>query len=396
MPPTTARLREVRDLISKNLHDSVLPFWMRHSPDREFGGYFNCLDRDGTIYDTKKHVWLQGRQVWMMSRLHNAYHAGQESSRYLDLARLGMDFMRKHVQRPDGRCYFSLTRDGKPVFIQRKPFSECFYVMALAEYARATGDQDCRRMAHDLFAKIVHWMHHPAELGRPVLEGTTPQIDLAVPMILLNLILEIRDPGSAQYEDIARECIARIHHHVRPELKLVLEHVRPDGSRIDSPEGRIVSPGHAIEAGWFLLSYARRTNDSECAQMALNMIEWSFDFGWDKEFGGLYAFMDCEGKSPVQLEWDMKLWWPHNEAMIAFLLAYQHTRDAKWWDNFETVLDWTWKRFPDPEFGEWYGYLNRRGEVTHRFKGGPYKGCFHVPRALFLCEGILDETIAAE
>jgi N-acylglucosamine 2-epimerase len=394
MSPNTARLRTVREQIRTNLDESVLPFWMKHSPDREFGGYFNCLDRDGSVYDTKKHAWLQGREVWMFSRLHNARHPGEASSPYLDMARLGMGFLRKHLQRPDGRCYFSLARDGKPVFIQRKPFSECFYVMALAEYARATGDEEARRLAHDLFAKIVHWMRNPAELGRPVLEGATPQSDLAVPMILLNLLLEIREPGSTQYEDIAKECVARIRHHVRPELKLVLEHVAPDGSLIDSPEGRVVNPGHAIEAGWFLLNYARQLKSDELATMALNMIDWSFDYGWDKEYGGILYYLDCKGYSPIPLEWYMKLWWPHCEAMVAYALAYRHTREEKWWDKFEIVFDWTWSHFPDPDHGEWYGYLNRRGEVTHRFKGGPYKGCFHVPRALFLCDEILGETIA--
>ena len=56
--------------------------------------------------------------------------------------------------------------------------------------------------------------------------------------------------------------------------------------------------------------------------------------------------------------------------------------------------DAPWRR--DGGRGEWFGYLDRRGEVTHSFKGGPYKCAFHTPRALLMCTKILERIVAAK
>ena len=381
-------LAGLRDRYHTELYDHVLPFWLNHSLDHTCGGFFNCLDEDGSVYDTRKHVWLQGRQVWMLAKLHNHHHPSGQDSTYLQASRLGADFLRRHARVGD-RCYFSLRRDGAPLFMQRKMFAECFYVMALAEYARASGDASARAEAHQLFAKVQEYARNPALLGRPVYANGLPATsELAVPMILLNLIEELNGPDEHGYAVVSQWCVQQIDRHYRPELKLVLETVGADGTPLDTIEGRLLNPGHAIECGWFLLSYAVKTNNAGLRQKALNMIDWSFDLGWDTREGGLFYFLDRSGRSPTQLEWNMKLWWPHVEALVAFMKAYRATGEARYLQRFQQVHDYTFARFPDHRHGEWYGYLDRHGEVTHRFKGGPYKGCFHVPRALYL---ILEE-----
>ncbi len=397
--PTRATLERWRARMHDELHKSVIPFWMRHSLDREFGGYFNCLDRDGRRFDTKKHVWLQGRQVWMLSKLFNA---DRSSADLLEAATLGAKFLREHARRPDDQVYFCLARDGKPLTLQRKMYAACFYVMAFAEYARATGDASYRALALSQFDAILRWVDDPTPLGKPKLAGNVATSELAVPMILLNLVAELRGaPGSptfhdrSDYDAIEQRCVAAIRRHHRPERGLVFETISADGKLLDSPEGRLINPGHVIECGWFLLDYARRTNDSKLRDEALAMIRGALDFGWDREFGGILYFLDSEGFSPQQLEWPMKLWWPHCEAIVALLMAWRDTSDASWFARFEQVADWTFAHFPDAEHGEWYGYLDRRGAVSQRFKGGPYKGCFHVPRALWLCERELAAALAA-
>jgi N-acylglucosamine 2-epimerase len=375
---------------NNELYNVVLPFWMNHSLDREHGGYFNCLDRDGSVYDTTKHLWLQGRQVWMLSKIHNAHHKPGEESQWLEAATLGAKFLREHG-RKDNRVFFSLTREGGPHFMQRKMFSECFYIMALAEYARASGDESARQEAREMMVHVIEYAKNPSVLGRPSYSNLPPSHGMAVPMILLNLIEEVNDPGENGYEELAKWCIDRMHWHIHPELKLVVEQVGDNGQLYDTPEGRLINPGHAIEAGWFLLDYANRNNNEALVKTSLNMIDWSFDFGWDEDNGGLYYFLDREGYSPIQLEWNMKLWWPHCEAMVAYLMAYQITKDTRYWDKFTFVTNYSFKNFSDPEHGEWYGYLDRENRMSQRFKGGPYKGCFHVPRALFLCDKMLGE-----
>lgn len=388
--PGKNELSTLKLLFEQELFENVLPFWQTHSPDHKNGGYFNCLDQDGSVYDTTKHVWLQGRQAWMFSKLYNQHQAKPE---WLEIARLGIEFLRKHAVRPDKRLWFSLNKEGKPVWIQRKIFSECFYIIALAEYSRASDRTDLMAEAKEQFEIVWNWSKDLTQVGRPVLEGQMPARSLAMPMILLNVIDELNDGNPTGYEQEIDECIRQIRFHIHKEKKTVFETVGINGEFIDSIEGRLLNPGHAIEAGWFLHRWAAILNDDNLQQTATNMIRWSHHKGWDKEHGGLFYFLDYKGYNPVQLEWFMKLWWPHNEAMIGHLMNFSVTGEQQDWDLFKTVQEYSFSHFHDNEHGGWFGYLNRKGEVTHRFKGAPYKGCFHVPRSLWICYKLLDKLI---
>ena len=134
---------------------------------------------------------------------------------------------------------------------------------------------------------------------------------------------------------------------------------------------------------WFIMNYLERTGKKDMMQDAFKYVDGIFEFGWDKQYGGIFYFMDALGKPHMELQWDMKLWWPHNEAIIAMLYAYRLSGDRKFWNYFKMVDEWTWNHFPDKEYGEWFGYLNRRGEPTHMLKGGKWKTFFHVPRGLY-------------
>jgi N-acylglucosamine 2-epimerase len=213
-------------------------------------------------------------------------------------------------------------------------------------------------------------------------------------MITLSIVDEIAgDSDSSAYEPLIQKCLSEIRLHLRPELKLVFENVAPDGGLLEGAQGRLVNPGHAIEAGWFVLNQGLKRRDEEARLMGLQMIDWSFEFGWDEQYGGLYYFMDSEGLPPLQLEWSMKLWWPHNEAAYAMLLAYSATGEQRYAERFEQVSDYAFRHFSDPEYGEWYGYLDRQGRPTHSLKGGSYKGCFHVPRFLWLGIELLEKMV---
>lgn len=376
------------DIYSRELFGRVIPFWEKHSVDRVNGGFFNCLDRDGSLYDTKKYMWLNGRQTWMFSKLYNSVEQRPE---WLEIARLGATFLRSKARRDDNRVYFSMTQEGRPLQLQRKIFSECFYIMALAEYSRASGDASAMQEAKNMLELVWEWSSDLSKVGRPSFEGETPAQSLAIPMILLNLIEEVAGDNKDEYRSEVDECIRRMLLHVHPADKTVYELVTPDGEFINSIEGRLLNPGHAIEAGWFLQHWAQHLKRDDLSKTAIDMVRWSYERGWDKEKGGIYYFLDSKGYSPTPLEWDMKLWWPHCEALYAHLLNYTITGDEYDKNAFLQVHEYAFSHFSDPENGEWFGYLNRNGEVTHRFKGGPYKGCFHVPRALWLVWNKLKE-----
>ena len=386
IPPQGLALEDVtrlRQRYETELFERVLPFWERHSPDPA-GGTFNNLDRDGSVYDTTKHVWLMARQAWLFSKL---YRAVEPRPEWLAVAASGVEFLREHAVLEGGTCFFHLARDGAPIYRQRKIFSECFVTMALAEHGRAAERPELVAEAEAMLEKIFHWAEDPTEIGRPVLSGQTPAISLAIPMILLNLIEEVAGDDWARYGLEVDGLLdrVRLHVHALEDGLEVRETVAPDGSLLDSPEGRLLNPGHAIEAGWFVQHWAQRLERGDLSALALETVRASYRRGWDDRHGGLYYFLDAEGHSPTALEWSMKLWWPHCEALYAHLLGATLAGSAEDWSSFLEVDAYTFSHFPDPEHGEWFGYLDREGRVTHQFKGGPYKGCFHVPRALWLC-----------
>lgn len=375
----------------QDLVGSVIPFWLRHSLDREYGGYFSCLDRDGTVYDTKKYIWLQGREMWMFSRLYNELERRQE---YLDAATLGVGFLRRFARDLQGRVYFSLTRDGRPFFYQRKPYAGVFYMLGLLEYYKATGDTACLDESVELFWRICDWIADPALLGRPTLVGQPKVSNLANVMVLASMAIELLQvQNDPRYLEVMREALRGVLLHHDAERRILRENVALKGNELQGwPEGRVFIPGHSIEVAWFWLHMLRFLPDEAQKKMALEVIEGSLEIGWDKEFGGIFYYVDLEGKPTLQLEAPMKLWWPHTEALYALVLAYTLTREDRWLTWLEKVDAYSYHHFADPNYGEWFGYCDQRGNLAKTCKGGNYKGFFHVPRFLLMSIQRIEET----
>jgi N-acylglucosamine 2-epimerase len=375
------------------LLEDVLPFWEKHSLDMESGGYFTCLTRDGTVFDTDKFVWLQGRQVWMFSMLYNRL---ERRPRWLEIAKHGVDFLRLHGMDAGGNWYFSLTREGGPLVQACNIFSDCFAAMAFSQYALASGDEEAGRTALRTYRNILARRENPKGKYSKAVPGTRPLRSFSLPMILLNLALEMEwqlEPAELQsHLDVCIHEVTQV--SLDRQRGLVYEYVAPDGSHVDCFEGRLINPGHGIEGMWFLMDIARRIKDSNLITLAVDTILRTLEFGWDKRFGGIFYFLDVEGRPPQQLEWDQKLWWVHAETLVALALGYLETGRRECLEWFEKVHEYTWKHFPDPQYGEWYGYLNRQGEVLLPLKGGKWKGCFHVPRCLYRCALLFNELAA--
>ena len=361
----------------------ILPFWEKNSLDRAHGGYFTCLDRQGKVFDTDKFIWLQGRQAWMFSFLYNKVDRNEQ---WLETSRSGIDFLRKHAMDAEGNFYFSTTREGKPLIQPYNIFSDCFAAMAFGQYAKASGEEEVRELAQRTYANILKKKDHPK--GRyEKSTGNRPIKGFSLPMILSNLVLELEDVLS---EEVVRETLDQSVHEVmevflQKEQGLILENLSPDGKFVDSFEGRLLNPGHGIEAMWFMMDIGIRNNDQDLIQRATEVVLNILEYSWDKEHGGIFYFMDLKGHPPQQLEWDQKLWWVHLETLVALSKAYQHTGNLKIWAWYQKVHDYSWSHFADPQNGEWFGYLNRQGEPFLSLKGGKWKGCFHVPRAMYQC-----------
>lgn len=380
---TNDRWRQIAEGHRQGLLDTV-GFWERHAIDRKCGGFLYYLDRDGSLYGTDKPVWLLGRTVWLFATL---YRQVEQRPAWLELAQHGWDFLTQHAFDDRGKMYFLLDRTGRPLRMRRYYFSEVFGVLAAAALSKATGDATLLDRAVQLFDAFDRAMNTPGAVEPKVNAAIRPAKGLAMLMCRLSLAdVLAQQTGAERYEQVIDDSIAELFRDfVKPEDGCVLETVAPDGARYDDPDGRTMNPGHAIEAAWFTLEIARRRSDNDLARQAAQIIEWSFERGWDHEYGGLRYFVDVAGKPPTQLEHDMKLWWPHCEALYASLLAYDLTGADGFARIYEQVHAWTMRHYPDAEFGEWYGYLRRDGSLSTPLKGGPWKGPFHVPRAQLLC-----------
>ena len=371
------------------LLEGVLPFWLEHSQDTAYGGYFTCLDRDGSVYDTDKFIWLQGREVWMFSMLCNKVERRPE---WLACAVQGAEFLKKYGHDGDYNWYFSLTREGRPLVQPYNIFSYTFAAMAFAQAAIATGNDEYAMIARKTFDRILEKSDAPKGIWNKAVPGTSPLKGFALPMILCNTALELEPMiDKALLERTIAACVREVMEvFYRDDLGLIVENVATDGSLSDSFEGRQINPGHSLEAMWFIMNLGVRSGDRKLIDKAVGIALRTAEFGWDKEYGGIYYFMDRKGAPRLELEWDQKLWWVHLESMIAMIKGYQLTGSQECLKWFERLHDYTWSHFKDPEYPEWFGYLNRRGEVLLPLKGGKWKGCFHVPRGLYQCWQILE------
>ena len=376
-------------LYKDELLNNVLPFWLNNSIDKKHGGYFTCLTRDGKVFDTDKFIWMQGRQVWMFSVLYNKVEKRQE---WLDCAIQGGEFLKKYGHDGNYNWYFSLSREGQPLIdpynVTRNPiFSYAFATMAFAQLSLATGNQEYAELANKTFKIILSKLDNPKGKLSKAHTGTRNLKSFGLPMILCNLSLEIEHLLD---DSILQKTMDNCIHEVmdvfyRPELGIVVENVTTDGKLSDTFEGRLVNPGHAIEVMWFIMDLGKRFNRLEIINKANEIALRMAEYGWDNKYGGIVHFMDRLGYPTEQLDWDQKVWWVHIESLVTMIKGYQLTGSKASLAWFEKIHQYTWEHFKDKEYGEWFGYLNRQGEVLLPLKGGKWKGCFHVPRGLYQC-----------
>lgn len=379
-----------------DLTENIMPFWMEHGWDKVNGGVYTCLDRDGSLIDTTKSVWFQGRFAFICAY---AYNNVEKNPMWLEAAKSTLDFIESHCFDENGRMYFSVTAEGKPLRMRRYVFSETFAAIAMSEYALATGEQKYAERALQIFKDTQRFLTTPGILA-PKFEESVQLQSHSIIMILINVGSCIRkvinDPKLTEQID---ESIAKLKKFfIHPEFKCLLETVGKNGEFVDTCMGRTINPGHCIETSWFIMEEAKQRGwDKEITDMALQIFDWSWDWGWDKQYGGIINFRDCRNLPVQDYSQDMKFWWPQTETIIASLYAYLATGDDEYIYKHQRISEWTYAHFPDTEFGEWYGYLHRDGTVAQPAKGNLFKGPFHIPRMMIkaysLCQEILNKEV---
>lgn len=370
------------------LRDTI-PFWFPRCVDAVHGGYLHCRDHDGSLIDSDKSVWAQGRMAWLLLELFNNVERRPE---WLAWAESGLGFLDSHGFDSDGRMHFHLAADGTPIRKRRYAYSESFASIAFAAHARATGDELSSRKAAGLFDMFTRW-NFTTGLMPPKFSGARPSIGLGPRMITIVTAQELRanlgdNPSWTGWIDRCIDEIARL--FVKRDRRAIMETVAPDGALLDHFDGRLLNPGHAIEGAWFILREAEHRKCAQLARLGCDMVDYAWERGWDSDHGGLFYFRDIDGK-PVSEYWhDMKFWWPHNEAVIATLMAWRASGDPKYAVWHSKVHDWSHRHFADPVHGEWYGYLHRDGRLSNTIKGNLWKSFFHHPRMQYWCWKMLE------
>ena len=383
-------LRKLKEHYHSALICDIVPFWENHSLDYEFGGYLTRLERDGTAYSGDKDMWMTGRQIWMFSHLYNNY---EKRESWLNMASHGLNFMLAHAFSGKGKMYFRLDRKGNPISTVLSLYTEVFASIAVAECSKSTGRKALKDIAMTMYNQLVPRLGQASDtpmLGYPLnREFHLHSHDMC--RITVARVFQDIWPSKQFEDDLSHSVKSIVEMHWKPELNALLENVAMDGSPVtDLPEGRLFHPGHAIESAWMLMEEALDRKDSGLLSTSIDILLASLDHGWDTDFGGIRYLRNIDGTPCHPLEADMKLWWPHCEALYALLLSWIITGrdDLKQW--YERVHDYTFSRFPDPESGEWFGYLNRDGSRVWTAKANGWKGFFHIPRALYRCYQLLE------
>jgi N-acylglucosamine 2-epimerase len=383
-------MKQLTEQYKNELLNNVVPFWTQNCQDKKYGGYFTMLDRDGSVYDTNKYMWMQWRIVWMYCELYQQIEQKQE---WLDIAQQGYNFLTKYGKDSQNRYYFALAQNGTPTVAPYNVFSECFAVMGAAALYRVTGDEQAKNEAINAYNQYQIRKNNPKAEWNKILPGSTDYLNLGYYMMQANLDQVMADclNENSYLERAATNAELVLTKFWNQQEKVIFENVLPDGSfDCESVTGRHLNPGHALEAMWFLMNTAKQRNDEHTISKTADIMLHTLDLGWDKKYGGIYYFMDVHDKPQIALEANMKLWWVHCEALIACLMAEKYTGNDKFNEWFHRIHDWTWQNFPDPENGEWFGYLDRTGNPTHYLKGGKWKTFFHLPRALLICSQLLN------
>ena len=385
-------IKNYLEIYKTGLLENIIPFWIKHSIDWEDGGFAFCVDRDGTVIDTDKGVWQTARFTWMILTMYNEIEQKEE---WLKIGKHGVDFLEKHCYDENGKMYFIVDKKGDPIRMRRYVFSESFAAIAYAAYYKATGVEKYKERAIEAFNAFLKYNTTPGLIA-PKFTKNRQTRGMGTPMIGIVTAQELRkNLADDSYTSQITGWINEIQKYfLNYEYKAVMETVGPNGEFIDHFDGRTLNPGHAIEGAWFILQEAKiRNNDPGLVKLGTTMLDWMWEIGWDKEYGGMLYFKDVKGL-PVQEYWhDMKFWWPHNETVIATLVAYELTGDEKYAEMHKLVHDWTFKHFPDKEYGEWYGYLHRDGRISVPLKGNIWKGPFHIPRMYLMAWKSLERMV---
>jgi len=370
------------------LLERTAPFWLEYAIDRQNGGILTCISDEGQVLSQDKYMWSQLRAIWTFSALYNRIEARPE---WLEIARHIFEFAKKYGRDENGQWVFAVDKNGAIQQGATSIYADGFAIYGLTELARATGDQEVIALALETYHNVQGKLARPGSYQTepyPLPDGVKAH---GISMIFSHVFNELGHfLGDEQIIEASLHHAAEVMDvYRRPERKMLFEFAALDNSLLDTPQGRAVVPGHAIESMWFMIHIYRRLGDDARVQQAIETIKWNIELGWDAEYGGILLGLDAEGGEAWWKFADSKIWWPHTEALYALLLAHKISGEQWALDWFERVHNYAFSHYPVAGFGEWTQKLDRRGNKITETVALPVKDPFHLPRSLIYCITVL-------
>lgn len=382
------RFADLLAIYRAELLQRTVPFWLEHAIDGEHGGILTCISDTGQVLSTDKYMWSQLRAIWTFSALYNHIEARQE---WLDVAQHIFDFAKRYGRDDEGRWVFAVGEQGAILQGATSIYVDGFAIYGLTQLARATGDQEALALALETYENVQRRLARPGTYETapyPLPEGVKAHgVSMIFSLVFHELGLLLNDEA----------ILAAGHHHaeevmtafLQPDQPALYEYVHLDNTLIDSPQGRAIVPGHAIESMWFMIHIYQHWGNTLRIEKAIDAIKWHIEYGWDEQFGGILLARDSAGREPWWPFAGSKLWWPQTEALYALLLAFEQTGDDWALNWFEKVHNYAFSHYPVPGHGEWTQKLDRQGKKFTQTVALPVKDPFHLPRSLIYCSELL-------
>jgi mannobiose 2-epimerase len=403
-------LNEVQD----HLRDELLPFWLSHGEDKEFGGFLTYFDKDGnSTGETTKTQLCQARMIYTYS---SAHRAGFGEGLFLEMARRGVDFLIDHLWDHDfGGWYWTCDQDGTPINTSKLTYGQSFAIYALSEYGMASGDHrgiewavrtyetlqtlgaDNWRGGYYEFLERDWSKKKPGKFG-----GDRKSFD--VHMHLMEAFSNLYEAtGASIYRERTCEVIGLIRDRIlHPEFgtgvaqftlgweplpQILFADVWGEDREADEDGGRPLnntSFGHNVEFAWLLQHsvHLLELDQAEFLPLYNRLYDHALQFGIDQNRGGVY----CEGPHDGPAREKNKEFWQQAECLVGFLDAYLLFEDERYLDAYENVHRFVMDHVINHKVGEWYPLFDENNNLIWDYMAHAWKINYHTVRSMIQAE----------
>ncbi len=338
----------LRDYFRKEVESKVIAYWEKYGVDREYGGFLKADRKTGAYPTTDKDLYSQGRILWIYSYLYNNF--GRKPA-HLEAARQGKEALVKHARLPDGHWGTLYARDWEMKQGFFDIYADIYMILGLAEYHKASGDEEARRLAVDtsfLVNKTVLAPHYQGQGHGPYYEPGIRRLGTWV-HFLFPLTLFLQSTKEEGLEPIARFCVRAMleRHWVRKEgfaYECLDDRWKPYPDNYlslfddDLYRVRFISGWHSIQAAFKIMLEALRLGSREMFKDGLEFGFQVFKTHWKEgEPCGFYDFMsadDLRRGRGIQSQADSAIY----DFIVFALMAIEHALSPEALTCFEKAF----------------------------------------------------------